>query len=359
MKLGKKILITVLIIVVVIFLSLSLLVALFGKKLVESQIEKNLGMKATIGGISLGLPLRLSVSKLEIGDLLKAERISVSPNLLGFLAGKVVLDGLTIVEPVINIEQSAGGKLNFTLPQQKGKPPEVYLTGLNVKNGKATFVDKKVLPQGFAVALDTINIDISKVMIPPTSLNAKFNMSARLIDPVSKKLGDIAFKGFIDFCPKDMDAVFQLRDFNVVYFAPYYGDFISTRKLLSGKLDIASNLKAKNDDLDVATNFRLYGLTYVSQETSVEGELPSLDLAKNALDLFTDKQGNLALEFNFKTKLTSPSISVSEIKKMILSAAAKNLASQNPQDLIDKVVDTVKQFEGFGKQMKDIFKKSP
>ena len=355
MKLWKKIFICAVALLIVLFVIASALVALYGKKLAESQIEKNLGMKASIGNISLRLPLALTLRKLEIGNLFKAEKISFSPNLLGALAGKVVLDGLSIIDPVVNIEQLPDGKLSFTLPKQQGKAPEVYLTGFRVVNGQVNFTDKKISQQGFRVTLEGVNVDISKVMFPPTSLNAKFNIGARITGEKSKKLGSIAFSGWLDFGPKDMDGVLELKDIDVVYFAPYYGDFVSSRKILTGTLNIVSSLKAKNDNLVVLTNLRLSGLTFAQEEQLTEGELPKLDLTKNALDLFTDKQGDLALEFSVNTKLTNPNVTIGELKKAVLSAAAKNLANQNPQDLIEKVFDTVKQFESFGQEMKGIF----
>lgn len=352
----KKIIIGILLVIVIIFFILAILTAFFGKGLVETQIEQNLKMKSRVGSVSLGLPFNITIKKIEIEDLFKAKRISFSPDLLGLVAGKIVLHGVMIFEPVINLEQSAEGGLNLPPFKQGGKPPVVFLTGLLIEKGKLNFVDKKIQPEGLVVRLDDINVNVSKVMFPPTSLNTKFKLSADILSKDLNQLGSIEGSGWIDFGSKNMDAIFQLAGLEVAYFSPYYGSFISKRKLLSANLDLNSQLTAKSNDLEVLTNLKLSKLVYAQEESQQEGGLPGLDFTKNALDLFTDKQGNLSLDFALKTKLDHPEISQEKLKSMILNAAAKNLASQPPQDLIEKVSNVMQQFKDFGKQMKEMLK---
>ncbi|MDD5166962.1 MAG: hypothetical protein PHQ57_06210, partial [Candidatus Omnitrophica bacterium] len=90
-------------------------------------------------------------------------------------------------------------------------------------------------------------------------------------------------------------------------------------------------------------------------EALPEGET-RLDLFKSTLDFFTDKEGNLNLEFEINTRLDKPAITRAELHKIILNAAKRNLSNQSPQELYEKVSDTVKQFKKFGKELKDIFK---
>ena len=349
----KKVLLAILILFVCVFVILSVLVSLFGKKVVEAAIEQNLKIKTRLGSISLGLPLSISLKDIEIGSLIKADKISFSPNLLGFLAGKVVLNGLTLINPVINLEESVDGSLN--LPQYQH--PFIFLTGLVVKNGKINFIDRKIGPAGLFTRVDKIDAVISKDMFPLTSLNIKFKLSAYLADASSKELGSAEASGWIDFGKKDMDATLRLNDLEVTHFAPYYGNLLSNRKLLSAKLNLTAEPKAKNNDLNISTNFKLSNLVYAQEEPQEEGQLPQLDLVKNTLDLFTDKQGNLILDFTINAKLDNPTISIAELKKTILQAAIRNLSNQRPEDLIGKVIDTIEKYKDFGKELKDIFKK--
>ena len=152
-----------------------------------------------------------------------------------------------------------------------------------------------------------------------------------------------------------MDAKIQVKDLEITQFAPYYGNFISNKKISSGKLNLTSMLKAKNNQLEIVNNFRLSGLVYAQQEQGGIEELSGLDMVKNALDLFTDKSGNLDLEFTINTQLDKPALDPDKLKGMILKAAMKNLANQPPEELAEKVMDTVDKIKEFSKGLKEIF----
>ncbi len=215
MKKINKIMFSLLVIFLVIFISFSIILSLFGKKFVVRQIEENLKMKASLGGIGLRPPFSLVLKNLELEGLFKADEISFYPNILGFLGGKIVLGGLTLIHPVINLEQSQSGALNIPVFENKGKQPPVLLTGLAVKNGRFVFTDKNISPQGYKVIADKINVAISKVMLPPTSLNTRFDISLSFVDTKDKVLGDAEFSGWIDFGPKDMDASLKIKDMDI------------------------------------------------------------------------------------------------------------------------------------------------
>ncbi len=355
MKKINKILLWVLIATCGFFILANIAVSVFAKKIVVEQIRQNLKMPVSLERISLSFPLSVNLADLEIGDLFKAERISVSPNILGFFAGKILLNRVTLINPVINLRQGSDGSLNLPKLEQKGPAPKIYLTSLVVRNARVAFTDKKISPGGYQVILGKFNADIAKVVFPPTSLKINFKLSAEVLNPDDYKLGKIGFSGWIDFGPKDMDGLLTIQDLDLTYFAPYYGDFISSKKLLSARLNINTSFKAKDNNLNLLSKLRLSDLVY-AQAQQTEGGFPELDLTKNTLDFFTGDDGKLTLNFNMNTKLDHPNITVGQLKKMILRAASQNLANQSPETLMQKVSDNIKQFKEFGKSMKDLFK---
>ncbi|MFH0790818.1 MAG: DUF748 domain-containing protein [Candidatus Omnitrophota bacterium] len=360
MKKINKIIVWFLVILGVVFVCFSVFVALFGKKIVVSQIEQNLKLKTSLESISLGLPFSVKLTNLEIGGLLRAERISFYPNILGLFAGKIVLSGLTVINPVINLERSSDGSFNLPEFEQKASPPPVLLTGLVIKKGRIVFTDKKINPQGYQIIADNIDIEISKVMLPPTSLNTKFKLTASFMDSKAAALGNARFSGWVDFGPKNMDADLEIDGLDVTYFVPYCGNFISDKKLLSARLNLKSQMKAENNDLAVLSNLRLSDLAYAKDQDQTEKGVSKFELAMNTLDLFTDTEGNLNLEFTINTKLDKPGINIADLKGIMLAAAVKNLSSQPPAQVIDKVNNAIEQIKGFGKdmkQLKDLFKK--
>ena len=348
-----KVLFLICAIFLVIFIIAGILTGVYAPKIVEDQIQQNLKVKASLGKISLSLPFTITLEKLEIGDLASIKKISFSPNLIALIFGKVVIHGLTITEPVINLVQSSDGKLNLPVLEQKGKPLEIYPTSLNVRDGKIIFTDRKVSPGGYQVIVNKLNIKVSKVSLPITSLATNFDLSARLNTPAGKVFGDITFSGWLDYLAKNMDAKLEVSGLDVTNFAPYYGNFISNKKLSSARLDLGSTFKAKNNDLQIITDFNLSNLVY----EKTEEQQPELNLVKNALDIFTDSDGNLHLVFNINTKLDNPALSQEKLKKIILKAAMKNLSNQSPQQLVDKVTGIIDKYKEYGKELKAIFGK--
>ena len=349
-----KVLFIIVVIFVAIFLIASVLFAVYAPKIVEDQIRQNLKVKTSLGKISLSMPFTVTLEKLEIGSLANIKKISFSPNLIALLFGKVVIHGLTITEPVINLEQSADGKLNLPVIEQNGaKPPEIYPTSLRVKDAKIIFTDKLVNPAGYQVIVDKLNISVSKVSLPVTSLATNFSLSCQLSNQAGKAFGDIVFSGWLDYLAKDMDAKLEVKDLDVTNFSPYYGNFISNKKLLSAKLNLDSTFKSQHNDLNIVTELNLSNLVYEESQTQ---DL-NLDLTKNALDLFTDTDGNLHLGFNIDTKLDNPALSQDKLKKIILKAAMKNLSSQSPQQIADKLSNVIEKFKGYSKGLKGLFGK--
>ncbi len=338
-----------------IFLAASILTAVYAPRIIEQQIEQNLKLKTSLRKISLSPPFTITLEGLEIGDFASIKKVSLSPNLIGLLFGKVVIHGLNVVEPVINLVQSADGKLNLPVLEQKGKPPAVYLTSLRVQNGKVIFTDRKVTPEGFQVVVDKINVKVAKVALPITSLATNFKISAELVNSGGKAFGNIAFGGWLDYLAKDMDAKLEVKDLDVVNLSPYYGNFISSKKLAKAMLDLNSTFKAKNNALEIITNFNLSKIVYEKSEE--QQQQLELNLVQDALDFFTDPEGNLKLEFKIDTALDNPSLSQEKIRKIILKAAAKNLSRQSPEQLVDKVTNAINKYKDLGKELKSIFGK--
>jgi hypothetical protein len=341
----------------VLFILAKLIFGIFGRQIVVDQIQKNLNTTAKLKSIDLSLPLRVHLSQLEIGTLVKIKQVSISINPLGFFAGKLVINNLDLLEPEITLLQSAPGKFNLPVPKQTGgKPPDIYLAGLQIKNGKVIFTDKTVTSADYELIVDKINLNLAKDIFPPTSLNMRFDFSADFTDKSGGALGSLFAKGWVDMAAKNMDAKLELKGLEVAQFAPYYGNFISHKKISTGKLDLTSLFKAKDNQLEITNNLRLFALVYGQQNMAKDSfeELSGLDITQNTLDLFADESGNLDFEFTINTLLDKPALDPNKVKGIILNAAMKNLANQSPVDLASKVLKTVEKIKNFTDGLKSI-----
>ncbi|MFH0763358.1 MAG: DUF748 domain-containing protein [Candidatus Omnitrophota bacterium] len=360
MSRKNRIIIAVIILVIAAFAALAVLVRLYGKKITERSLTKALGIASSIDSISLSIPLTLKIKGITIGELFRAEEASFSPSILSLFAGRAVLSNVRIINPLLSLTMSPEGRLNLPeRPEAKGakqrKGPPVFLSALTVKNGKFIFTDNKIMPQGYKTVLEGINIDIAKTMMPPTSLHTKFSLQAQLMSPQGKGLGGINGSGWIDFGPKDMQGTVEIKEVELAYFAPYYGDFLSSRKLLSAKLSMLSDLSAKNNALKIKTQLRLHDLVYAGQAVEKISPASIFEFAQKTLDLFLDPGGNLNLQFTIDTRLDKPQITIADLKGVILQAALQSLSSQSPVDLIRKGKALIEQFKGLGEGLEEMF----
>ncbi|MDD5512482.1 MAG: DUF748 domain-containing protein [Candidatus Omnitrophica bacterium] len=355
MKKFIKVLIWLLVIFLAFFAAAGILLAVHGKRIVTSRMEETLKMPVKLDSIGLRLPFSVRVVNLQVGDLAKAKEISFTPQLLGLLAGKLVISDLQLEGPQFNLVKYPDGTLNLpVLASQSG--PQLILTGLAINNGRFSYLDQSIRQEALETVMHKIDLRINKAFFPLTSLNAKINFSGELIDPQEKPLGGASAEGWIDFRAKDMDLTFKVNDLDITYFSAYYGDFISEKKLSSAKLNLLSLFKAKNNALAINSDLRLTDLVYTQEDEAQEAELPTLDFTKKTLDLFADANGNIQLNFTINTLFDRPQVSIAELKKAILQAAVQNLANQPTDQLINKISNMVEDFENFGRQMKDIFK---
>lgn len=356
MKFLLKICIWIFLVALIIFIGLAVWMKFSGKEFVEKQITQNCKTQTTIKKISLSLPLRVTIEGLQFGDVARVDSISCSPSVIALAAGKVVLNGLEIVNPVITLRQSSEGILNIPVFEQKGKPPQIFVNGLMVQNGKFTFTDYKVDPAGFLITIDAIKTNVSRISFPFTQLKTDLAASADFVGASNEKIGSFNAQGWFNLLSKDLDATIRCSDVQVTYFAPYYGDFLSKRKLSSVKLNLTNKLTAVNNDLAIVSDLKLSDFVYADQQqTESAPDMGQLNVFKDALDIFRDARGDLSLQFSINTKLDHPALDIEEIKKAVFAAAIKNLQSQPPEQVIQKVIDTVSKFKAFGEGMKKMF----
>ena len=283
---GKKI-IWILAIIAVVYAIISIIFLVFGKAIVISQIEKNLKVKTRIESVGVTFPHAISIRKLDIEGLFTADAITASPSILGFFAGKIVLNSLKIIRPEITITKDSDGTLNFPVLMQKGAQPPVLLTGLKIQEGKVTFIDKKLDSRGYKITVGNIAVRVSKVSLPPTSLYTRFNVSADLLDSNNNSSGKAQASGWIDFGPKNMDGKLELMDVEATALAPYYQNIISTKKLLSAKLNFNADMKAKDNDLSILCHSEFSNVIY-EKSSPQENKQDIVDIFPNVLDIFSN-----------------------------------------------------------------------
>ena len=124
---------------------------------------------------------------------------------------------------------------------------------MTINNGRYAYIDQKRVP-GFKIVLDKIDAYFSRLSVPLNELNTQSRVTLVIADKDAQALGEANFSGWVNWGRKDMDGVLEIKNLEITYFAPYYGDFISQRKFLSARVNLSSKLKAENNNLKVVNN---------------------------------------------------------------------------------------------------------
>jgi len=359
MKKIPKIIVWIGVTLVAIHLFLIVAVALFGKTILISRVEKSLKRQVALESLRIGFPLSINLRKLDIPGLVKIESLTIRPSLLGFLAGKIIFSEVKIVRPQLTLEKGRDGRLNLassnTESSAKSNRPPFLLTALDIKEGEIVFIDRKVDPSGYKMQVKRINAHISKVSFPPTSLLTRFELSSFLGKSQDSSKGGLSASGWIDFRPKDMEGEIKLKDIDLTYFTPYFQKALKGRRMVSGKANLTSDLKAINNNLEAKCLLALSDLVYKQEKP--EEEQSSLNLIPDVMGIFFNATNKASFNFTIRTKLDKPVINLGGLKKAAAITAMKNVIAQPPEKIIEKVKDIGEQFEDFGKEIKDIFKK--
>jgi len=356
-----KIIIWLLVLFLIVFSATGIYISLFGKEMLITQLEEGLDMSVELEDISLKFPLSVNLKKLQIADAIKVKEISFTPILPALLSGRIVIDGLRLVDPSIELIKRRDGSLNFSLPEKKsGDSPsrlKVIVTGLKVENAKVSYLDQSISSRGVKTILNRLNLNISKTLFPINQINLKFGFASDISDRDVKKIGSLSGDGWVNLVNKSAQCKFSIEDLDISYFEPYYGDLISKRKLLSASLNLNSHAEAEDNDLKIDSQLRLSDLVYQVDDPDPESTMLDIgSIIGEALDLFIDQNGNLELDFTINTKLDHPKVEVKQIKKAVLTAALANLTGQPPERIIEKFESIVDRFKDFGEQMEGIFK---
>lgn len=344
MKKIKKMFGALLIVFLAIFTAASVFVIIKGKDIAVRALEKSLNRKVAMESIRLNLPFSLEINNLNIEDLIKAKKIAVSPSIVGFFAGKLVLNKLSLIDPQIYLIRKEDGSWN--LPVSKGdNKSRVVIANVFVRNGSLSFIDRKIDPAGFNVRVQDINLDLNSSILPTSFLNVKFNLASKIVCQQDKPAADFSAKGWVNLLRKDMKAKVELSDLDAVYFLPYYSNFLPS-PLEKGRIFFTSDLNAKNNDLTADCHLKVKDLAFQPKEGKKDISISLFDIVTGGNQ---GENQEAALDFMIKTKLDKPRVDWAKITGSVVAKSLGEQVMNNPEQTIEKVKSLGKDLKSFGK----------
>ncbi len=330
------------------------------KNILVKKIEQLSGCKTSISKLIITLPFNLSVKKIEITGLIKADEIYLSPSLVNFLFGRFAFNEIRVVKPeltyqrippaivadttssaniVIDAKQAPVVNSPVTVTNVKrNKTWPVIIKKLRISSGKLNFIDSTAASGSISVVIKGIELSIDNLSSQPSNLVSKFFLKGNLSWNTGEPDGKISLEGWLNTDKKDVQATLKIEDIDAIVFYPYYSTWVDLNKarIEKAKLRFTSNISGKNNDVTAECHLELVDMVRkvrLPEEPQQKAERVTdavLDILK------TMDNGKVVLDFVLHTKMDRPEFGFANIKSAFEGKLKQARASSGlrPQDML-------------------------
>lgn len=305
--------------------------ALFwGTQLLKAQVESALGPDSEIGEIRLDWN-RIELHRLHIraprgwptADALRAERITVTPDLRGLLSSQIRIDQIAVDGAYLSLLRTPQGRLRVLpsllerTPAEPGKPlPPIEISSVTLRGAALDFFDATVRTPPLKLVLAPVQADIGPLRLPALDGRSTIEMQAQLKDKTGD--GHIAVEGWVELSSRDMELATKMRGVDLTALQPYLVKAANT------------GVKRGTLDLDVRSTVQQHRLHAPGTLTLHRLELEAggaLGLPRSAvIGLMKDRREDIVIKFELDGKLDDPQFKLNEnIAARFTSGLAESL----------------------------------
>ena len=356
-KLEKVIALTILTLAIILG-TLYIFLNLMGRPIIIKQIEDATHKKATISYFNFSPTLDLEIRNLNVEGFAKIDSLFISPDILGFLTGKAVINSLRLVRPeftftrtppaVVN-EEKTGTEAILPAPVseiKEFKPLPFGFKRIKIENGKVSYIDQSINPNGIKIILEKVNSTISNLYFYPTHAVTNFELKGKIPWREGQANGQVEIDGWLNYFKKSMQAALKIKDIDAIYLYPYYSMWVDLEKarIEKAKLNFSADINGLNNNVNVECHLELTDMVRKPLEPGQSEEKASR-ITNKVIDMFKDvDQGKVELNFSIKTKMDSPQFGFGSFKsafedKIIKSRSAKGFKPENTLVLPLKVME--------------------
>jgi hypothetical protein len=368
MNKALRIFLILLIFVVLAVVGVSVYVAVNGRGILLSELEKNLGVKAQVGSLKILFPDTIVAEDVKLSETLGVKRVEVTPSLLGLLSGNMVFNAIILDGSQATITRNPDNSFDFGLGQievphparlgGKKKPLRFYVNKLNIRDSRVTFVDKGLADGSASVIRCLLDLECRRPSLLQI-LRMQFKGQGRLTLENGDPLGLIFFDGWVEPLARNMDAEAVLSEVRLSGLRPYYKKYFK-KEVKSGDVGLTIRAASKDNDLLADCHLELARVKFKEPETAVgiaqEPVKGAFDFASLAADSFLSRDGGLALDFSVRTKMDRPRFENLKVRGDFFKNRVEAVFTKPPEEAIRDIKNIGKEFQEIGKQFKEIFK---
>lgn len=315
--LKNRLVVSVILTIIFVFLLIVNILPIFlndiATSLLHQQIQAVFGDKLTIGKVTVSLwrGAEIGINQIHLtqppgygnGDLLLANEVTVRFELLPLLRHQLIIRGITIYDPEMNIIQLADGRMNtdyyLNLLNNASDPKQptqnLLLNRFEIKNANLVLNSKALSRVQPTLELYNCNFLLHHLILPNPSLSpADFRFTGLI---KSSHPAKVDLKGQGVFLPNDISftahsrvSEFPLPEFSYLYQSP---DF----NILSGTAWVTSTINCKHNYFYSQNHADVQNLRISGQKGHLGGQLLFGLPANLFLKIIQDKHGLLQLDF--------------------------------------------------------------
>ena len=349
-----------------------------------TQIEKNLGVKASAAEVTYLFPSTVLIRDLRVGDQIEVERLVITPSIVGFFQKKaIVFNEILVTSPRVRVVRRADETIDVGLPQPKEPPaapekpsrapapssgaagpkkkaPSVYVEHLRVIAGRVAFVDEALgTTPPFRADVVDIRLETKRVsLLEPMRL--QFELSAKVGEGEGVDPGRLDGTGQYDLLARNGTARLDVVRVPLALFEPYYAKYVK-KKIQAGTVTVGGDFRVEGNDLAGDCRISLEGMAF-QEETPEDGEAAKKgrtwkDIGKMVVSSMFLAAGETTFDVTFKSRLDRP-----RFENVKLKGSFSKPESLAPFAVEGAKVPSVeefkkigKEFEAIGKEFKEMF----
>jgi len=371
MKLALKILFIVIVAAGILYLGLCVFILLSGKELIRKNLAELTQKEASVESLDIGFPLEILIKKVEVRDLLKVDSIYVSPSILGFFTGSVILNKVKFNSPELKLQRLPQEPIASTVktkvasvaaasvektkePASPAKKAALHFACKHIiaQDGKIDFLDLTTGEGGIRILVKDIDFDLTNLYFFPRQAVSNFSLKARIpwIEGQSKEDGTLQASGWLDLFKRNMQATLKIQNIDGISLYPYYSNWVDLKKarIERAKLNFTSDIRGLNNDITADCHLELSDIIRrpLAEE---EQDSKAARITDAVLEIFKAlNQGKIVLDFTIHTKMDKPQFGFRDIQgafetKLTAARKGSGISAQDVLNLPKRLIEgTVK-----------------
>jgi hypothetical protein len=336
----------------------------FATRELKIQVEKALGPDSEVAEITVGLSsielrgIRIRAPKgWPAEDTLRAERIVVTPDLVGLVSSRLHVPKITVENAYLSVLRSRDGRLRLlpSLIEKRdkagtgGEAPSVSIGAIELRDGVVEFFDATVRQPAHKIRLEQLRASVDDLQVPELKGRTRIALDGT-VKGVQRN-GKLSIKGWAELATKNSEITTRLQGVDLVALQPYLIKASETG-VKRGALDLDLKSTVRNNRLHAPGSVTLNGLELANSEGAMGtfmGVPRSLVIAA-----LKNRNGQIQVQFTLEGNINDPQFSLNEsFSKRMTASVAEGLGISI--EGLTRGVGSAAQ--GFGNAVKRLFGK--